>query len=62
VSPGGAGGVTTRGLAYALEDAALAPLSSLGVSNQAVGGACSVSVTSGSLIVFAQATGEPFAL
>lgn len=55
---GPAHGVTTSGLEWPLADATLLPWSSWGLSNRAVGGACSVTVASGSLLVLLPRTSE----
>lgn len=48
---GEAGGVTTTGLRWPLDDATFLPTSSLGVSNEMVDGEASITVRSGTLLV-----------
>ncbi|MBE0476255.1 MAG: thiamine diphosphokinase [Coriobacteriia bacterium] len=55
IAPGGASGVTLEGFAYALTDASLEPMSSLGVSNVTTGEPAIVRVRGGSVIVIANA-------
>ncbi len=54
---GGCTGVTARGLRWPLEDAALAPLVGLGVSNEAMADVVDVAVSSGVLTVIVSPTG-----
>ena len=48
---GDAGGVTTTGLKWPLEDATLSPTSSLGVSNEFVDVDASISIQSGTVMI-----------
>ena len=49
---GEASGVSLSGLAYPLENATLSPLRALGISNELIGKAASVSLASGILLLF----------
>jgi thiamine pyrophosphokinase len=54
IAPGGATGVTIEGCVYPLSDAALEPLSSLGLSNIASGDGVGIRTGSGRLLVIVQ--------
>lgn len=56
MSPTGAGGVHVTGARHTLDAARLEPLSSLGVSNVALGGVMTVAVAAGSVIVLVSAS------
>lgn len=57
-APGGASGVTERGLQYSLEKAELPPYSALGVSNELTGEAAEISCEAGDLILFWEGEAE----